>query len=247
LRIDDNRRQILIAKKNLAISDEQFRQKVIETATSAVSAYWELVYAYRNLQIQIEAVDLARKQVESNQRQMEQGILAPVDVVEAETQLDTFEQNIYTAQQALTRAENVLKNLMLQNTQSALWSAALIPVTPLALDPPPLEFQGAVDEAISARPELKQVALSADVNQVSTRYFHEQTKPQADLVVSYSGSGLAGKALAAGPNPFSTATLTTRLNDLSLLAGLTPLPVVSAAASGAPSFLVGGYATSLGI
>jgi HAE1 family hydrophobic/amphiphilic exporter-1 len=245
LKYDDNRRQIQIAKKNQNLTDEQFRQKVIETASQAVAAYWDLVYAVRNLQVQVDSVDLARKQVESNQRQVEQGILAPIDIVEAETQLDTFEQNVYTAQQALTRAENVLKNLMLRERQSALWSAALIPATPLELDPPEVEFQAAVKEALEMRPEVAQSNLSADLNQINTRFFQEQTKPQADLVVSYSSSGLAGKALT-GPSPFSASSLasTALLNQLAILQGLQPLP--PAPASGSPSFLVGSYAQSLG-
>jgi HAE1 family hydrophobic/amphiphilic exporter-1 len=247
LRYDDNRRQIQIAKKNLSISDEQFRQKVIQVATQAVEGYWDLVYAIRNLQIQVEAVDLARKQVESNQRQEAQGILAPIDIVQAENQLDTFEQNIYSAQQALTQAENVLKGLMLPDRSSPLWTAALIPVTPLNLDPPALDYEPALDEALRSRPELAQVKLSADVAQANTRYLHEQTKPQADLVISYSASGLSGKALTGGPNPIltaGTAALTNQVNLLSQLAGIPPIPPSTATLS-APQFLVGGYAQSL--
>ena len=247
LRYDNNRLQIKIAKKNLSISDEQFRQKVILVTTQAVEGYWDLVYAVRNLQIQIEAVDLARKQVESNQRQEAQGILAPIDIVQAENQLDTFEQNIYSAQQSLTQAENVLKALMLQDRSSPLWTAALIPATPLNLDPPELNYEPALQEALRSRPELAQVKLSADVAQANTRYLHEQTKPQADLVISYSASGLSGKALPAGPNPLTAGTiaLTNQVNLLSQLQGLPPLPPTPASTFGAPSFLVGGYAQSL--
>lgn len=247
LRYDDNRRQIKIAKKNLSISDEQFRQKVIQVTTQAVEGYWDLVYAYRNLQIQVDSVDLARRQVESNQRQEAQGILAPIDIVQAENQLDTFEQNIYTAQQSLTQAENVLKGLMLQDLSSPLWRAALIPVTALNLDPPELDYEPALEEAVHSRPELAQVKLSAEVARENSRYFHEQTKPQADLVVSYSAAGLSGKALPAGPNPLTAGTiaLTNQVNLLSQLEGLPPLPPTPASAFGAPGFLVGGYAQSL--
>jgi HAE1 family hydrophobic/amphiphilic exporter-1 len=246
--IDDNRRQIIVAKKNKSITDEQFRQRVIETTTTAVEAYWDLVYAVRNLQIQVEAVDLARKQVESNQRQADQGILAPIDVVEAETQLDTFEQSLYSAQQALTRAENVVKALMLTDRTSPLWRAALIPVTSPVLDPPAADYEPSVQEALMARPEISQTKLSAEVNQTNTQYYKDQTKPQVDLVGSYSLAGLAGTSVSSGPNPFTASTLllTQRVNDLSALQGLQPLPVIPTTAAGAPPFLVGGYGTSLG-
>ena len=46
-----------------------------------------MFYAYNNLQVQLDSVDIARQQDESNRRQQEQGLLAPIDVVAAQTQL----------------------------------------------------------------------------------------------------------------------------------------------------------------
>ena len=70
--------------------------------TQAVDAYWELDYARRKLDVQTEAVRLAEQQYESNRRQAEQGVLAPVDVMAAQTQVANFQQNVFLAQQALT-------------------------------------------------------------------------------------------------------------------------------------------------
>ena len=55
-RFDQPRRQIAIAKKNLSLTDAQFRQRTIETITNVQRAYWDLVFALRNLQIQRDAV-----------------------------------------------------------------------------------------------------------------------------------------------------------------------------------------------
>ena len=56
LRFDNNRRQIEIAKKNLSLTDAQFRQRAIEVISQVEQAYWDLVFALRNLQVQIDAV-----------------------------------------------------------------------------------------------------------------------------------------------------------------------------------------------
>ncbi|MGI8734249.1 MAG: TolC family protein [Pyrinomonadaceae bacterium] len=56
LKFDNHRRLIEIAKKNLSLSDAQFRQRAIETITSVQRAYWDLVFGLRNLQIQRDAV-----------------------------------------------------------------------------------------------------------------------------------------------------------------------------------------------
>jgi HAE1 family hydrophobic/amphiphilic exporter-1 len=111
--IDNNRRQIEIAKKNLSLSDAQFRQKAIDVIVLVEQAYWNLAFALRNLSVQIDAVKQARLQLESNQRQVDKGALAPIDVVAATAQLSNFEQLVYSAQEDVTRAENSLKTLML--------------------------------------------------------------------------------------------------------------------------------------
>ncbi|HKR12164.1 MAG TPA: TolC family protein, partial [Pyrinomonadaceae bacterium] len=56
-KIDDNRRQIEIAKRNLSLTDIQFRQRATDVITRVEEAYWQLVYSLRNLQVQSEAVN----------------------------------------------------------------------------------------------------------------------------------------------------------------------------------------------
>ncbi len=244
---DDARHHIEVAKKNQALSDAQFRQRVTEIVTQAVDAYWDLVYAVRNLDLQLEAVDLARRQVESNGRLEKQGLLAPIDVTEAETQLDNFEQSAYSAQEYLTRAENGLKTLMVGDRLSALWSKALVPETPLNLAAPKVEVAEAVNDAVAHRPELEQIKVSRAINEADSRYYREQTKPQVDLIATYVGNGLAGHVLAAQPNPLTAGTdaIVARINQLSQIEGLAPVPPISFGSGAVPPLLVGGYGQSL--
>jgi outer membrane protein TolC len=244
-RFDNNRRQIEIAKKNLSLTDAQFRQRAIDVISQVEGAYWDLVFSLRNLQVQIDAVKQARLQLESNERLVAKGVLAPIDIVAAQTQITTFEQSVYTAQEGVTRAENTLKTLMLPDRTSPLWSRALTPVTPVSLEAPRVPLEQATTAAIRNRPELAQLKTSADINQIDVRYFREQTKPQVDLVGTYTTVGLAGTLVQANPNAVNnTSALTARVNDLSALAGLAPLPTSSTTSSVAPN-LVGGYTQSL--
>ncbi len=104
-RFDNNRRTIEIAKKNPNLTDAQFRRRAVETIAQTESAYWDLIFALRNLQVQIDAVKQARTQIESNQRLVSKGALAPIEIVSADTQITTFEQNVYTAQESVTTAK----------------------------------------------------------------------------------------------------------------------------------------------
>lgn len=220
-RIDSNRRSIEIAKKNLSLSDSEFRQRAIDVIAAVEQAYWNLAFALRNLQVQIDSVKQARSQLESNQRLVAQGVLAPIDIVAATAQITTFEQNVYIAQETVTRAENTLKTLMLPNRTSETWSRALTPVSPITLDPPRVGVEVAVAEALKNRPEITQLNASADINKIDLDYYRNQTKPQIDLFGTYTSQGLAGTETAAAINP-------------------------TTGVSRVPANLVGGYVSSLG-
>ncbi|MCA1643823.1 MAG: TolC family protein [Acidobacteria bacterium] len=246
LRFDNNRRQIEIAKKNLTLTDAQFRQRVIDVISQIEQAYWDLAFALRNLQVQIDAVKQARVQVESNQRLVAQGVLAPIDIVAAQTQVTTFEQSVYTAQQSVTLAENTLKTLILPDRTAPLWARAITPVTPVNLEAPRVPVEAAVQAALESRPDLAQLRTSGSINDVNVRYFRDQTRPQFDLVGTYTTQGLAGTFIPRTTTTSSTTSaLTARVNQLSAIEGLGPLPTTTGATTTVAPNLVGGYGQSL--
>src|SRR2546430_7675275 len=115
LRFDLPRRQIEVAKKNLSLTDAQFRQRAIEVITTVQRSYWDLVFALRNLQIQRDSLTDARAQLEHNRRVVAEGSLAPIDVVAAETQVANFEQAEFIALEDVNRTGNNLKNMIAEN------------------------------------------------------------------------------------------------------------------------------------
>jgi outer membrane protein TolC len=247
LRFDDARHRIAIAKKSKELTDEQFRQRVIDVVTVATRGYWDLDYAVRQYQSQIDAVRLALLQKESNERQVQQGVLAPIDVVAAVTQVSTFEQNVYLAQEALTRAENALKELILPNRTDLLWSAALIPTTPVEASYAASSMEDGLAAALKKRPEVSEARIASEANSIDTRLYRDQTKPQLDFVGTFTAAGLAGHPVPPGPSPFTAGfqPLIERLNVLSNSAGLPPLDLSGLSSSSPPANLVGGYSQSL--
>jgi HAE1 family hydrophobic/amphiphilic exporter-1 len=244
LRFDSNRRQIEIARKNLSLTDAQFRQRAIETITSVQRAYWDLVFALRNLQVQRDAVRDSRAQLEHNQRMVNEGALAPIDVVAAEAQVASFEQTLFGSLEEVSRAENNLKNLIAVNRQSELWSLSIIPTDSVDLVPPDISLPDAMKAALENRPELQQATAAQEINQIDQKYFREQTKPAIDLVGSYGLVGLAGTP-SGGVNPFSSSSVQLReaVNRLLANAGFETLPPLPEQTI--PPTLLGGYDQSL--
>jgi HAE1 family hydrophobic/amphiphilic exporter-1 len=157
-----------------------------------------------------------------------------------------FEQNVYVAQEGVTKAENNLKLLMLPERTAPLWTKALLPTTAVDLDVPHVELNEALSTALASRPELEQVARSSEINKINQKFFNDQLKPQVDLFGVYTSAGLAGSVAQNGPNPFTAGTiaLTERVNQLSQMAGLPTLPPTQSFGT-IPDLLVGGSGQSL--
>jgi len=226
LRFDNNRRLIEIAKKNLSLTDAQFRQRAIETITSVQRAYCDLVFALRNLQVQKDAFRDSRIQLEHNQRLVSEGSLAPIDVVAAEAQVAGFEQSLFSSLEEVSRSENNLKNLIAENHEADIWTVSIVPTDSVDLVVPEISLPEALKAAMATRPELQQSNLAREINQIDQKYFKEQRKPAIDLVGSYGMIGLAGSISSSSINPLtaSSTQIRERVDLLSRLQGLEPLP-----------------------
>ena len=186
----------------------------------------------------------SRAQLEHNQRLVTEGSLAPIDVVAAEAQVAGFEQSVFSALEEVSRSENNLKNLIAVNRRADLWNVSVFPTDSVDLAPPQISLPEALKAAMDNRPELQQSTVAREINQIDQKYFREQTKPGIDLVGSYGMVGLAGLLSSTAINPItsSSVALRDRVNLLSQLEGLPPLPIVTSQFS--PD-LLGGYGKSL--
>ncbi|MEP7340493.1 MAG: TolC family protein [Acidobacteriota bacterium] len=252
--IDPARRQIKLAKKRLDLSDSQFRQRAIEIISQVQRAYWDLVFARRDREIKSESVDLARTQLEHNQRLVEAGSLAPADIISARVELERRNDEAEAALEAIQRAENAIKALMLQPDKTELWNSELVPVEKPQVDSNiGLPLEDATRLAMQNRPEMEQYRLRGDLNKIDVDFFRDQAKPQVDFFVNYGTVGLAGSPLT-GDNFFtaSSRTTTERINQLITYVNMqqnSPNPPISLipppASSSLPDFLIGGNGQSL--
>lgn len=248
---DQDRRTIEIAKRNLSLTDTQFRQRTIETIATVQRAYWDLTYALRNLQVQRDSVKDAKQQLEHNRRLVQEGQLAQIDIVAAETQVANFEQSVYDALNSVAQAENNLKNLIAKDKDDVLWTASVVPVDPVDLTAPTTTLPEALDVALQNRPELEINQTQKDINAIDQRFFREENKPRIDLVAGYSITGAAGRLNPDVSNPFGSInttdsfnTIIDRVNAISAttnpgLTPLTPLPPSNINQS-LPDNLIGG-------
>src|SRR4029078_393902 len=150
---------------------------------------------------------------------------APIDAVATETQVANFEQAEFAALEDVNRTENNLKNMIAENRQAKIWNLSIIPTDQVDLTAPQLSLPDAMTAAIQNRQELKQSDLAREINLLDQTLYRDQTKPAINLVGSYGMIGNAGtQVTGANPLTASNDALRARVNELSVLSGLQPVP-----------------------
>jgi outer membrane protein len=202
------RRNILIAKNNRKIADLVFVNQAITTVTSAITAYWELVYARENVKVQQQAVAVSEKLYNDNKKQLEIGTMAPLDVTRAASEVASDRQNLIVAQTTQLQDEQVLKNAMTKNPLAPnLINVEIIP-TDLPTPPAATEsasFEDAIQEAFVKRPDLQEQVYNLKNSGIEVRATKNALLPTLTLSGQYSSSGLAGNSPITG-TPIVTAT-----------------------------------------
>jgi HAE1 family hydrophobic/amphiphilic exporter-1 len=243
---DNERAQLRIRQKQEIQSRADFETRAIDVITRAESAYWDLAAAIEDAVVAEYGVRLAREQHERNQRQVNAGTLAPVELSASEAELQRRIDTYVSAIGVITIAENQLKTLLLSSNTDPLWSVRFTPVDRRPADAKVTDLLEATNLALKQRPELRSLASRVEQNEEQKRLAASAGKPQLNVVAGYSNTGLAGTALPSAGGGFLTAfqPLFSRVNELSALAGLPPLPPPSTG-GGVPPAFIGGYGTAL--
>jgi outer membrane protein len=192
-----NRRNILIAKNNRKLADYVFAAQAITTVTSTITAYWELVFARANVEVQQQAVATSQRLYGDNKKQLEIGTMAPLDVTRAEAQLATDQQNLIIAQTAKLQDEQILKNAISKDPLAANFINVEVIPTDKATPPEATEaasFEESIKEAFQKRPELLEQQINITNGAIDVRATGIALRPTATLFAQYTSQGLAGNS-----------------------------------------------------
>jgi outer membrane protein len=191
-----NNRFIRIAKNNKTISDEAFRNQVIATVSQIQNIYWDLVNAYEDVKVRERSVGLADRTLSDNKKQVEIGTLAPIEIVRAESEVATRNQELIVARTNLQLQQTLMKNAIARNLNDA--TLAALPVIPsdvmvmgaITDDTRPPEDM--VKDALANRPDIRQSRIDLTNRDISKSAAKNGLLPSLDLFAFYGGAGLGG-------------------------------------------------------
>jgi outer membrane protein TolC len=242
---DGERTQILVRRKLSDDSQVIFEERVIDIVTQVSQAYWNLVAAREDVQVETEAVRLAQEQLNQNERQIKAGTLAPVEVYGSQAELERRRDTLFAAVSVVTQAENNLKTLLLPDRQDPFWNKEILPVDDRLLTPSgAAELSEAVSSAMKQRPELRDIRYRQDANLLQRRLDQNQTLPQVNLSGLYTNQGLAGTLSTSASNPFDTL-LGSVYQQINIISGIVGIPPIAPPSYTLPPNVIGGYGTAV--
>jgi outer membrane protein len=190
-----NTRFIQIAKNNREISDVAFRWQITNTVDQIENMYWDLVYAYENVRVQKEQLAFAQKTLSDNQKQVEIGTLAPIEVVRAQSTVASNQQTLTLALTNLQLQQLLVKNALSRTlVDPVLADAEVIPTSTMELpaQEPVVPTQDLVNDALGHRPELAEARINLSNTDISNKAIRSALLPSLDLFAYYQGTGLGG-------------------------------------------------------
>lgn len=189
-------RQLLVARNSYSMSEQDFVSQVTTIITSVLNSYWDLVFADEDIKVKETALKLAQIVLDQNRIQAQVGTMAPLDVVQAEAEVASRNQQLVVSRYNRKITEEQLKKLLSSRTDPGLIPATIVPLSkPDAPKPPVSDVTQAIQRALEIRPEIKRQQLDQENKQIQIKYTKNQLKPTLDLQASYSQNGLGGDTI----------------------------------------------------
>ena len=193
--------EILVASNNLGVSEENLRSILMTTVFNVESAYWNLVYSIENLDVRRQSLQLAKDLLEKNQRSVEIGTLAPMEILSAQAEVATREADLIQAETQIKSNEDQLKLLLGIKGEEDKAITALVPKDKPTYVPREVRLDEALAAAIQNRTELKVGELGIRNDRINLSVARNQVLPDLNLSASYSSPGIDGTRLIYDLSP----------------------------------------------
>ena len=187
--LDVNLTPITVAKISSEISVKELETTISDVFLNVETAYWNLVAAKKNLELANTTLDLSKDLQRRNEIQVEVGVLPPVAVTEAKSEVARNEVGVIVADNALKAAEDNLKNILAISITQKI-DATDEPTTVVKT----YDESQTLNEALEKRPEVAQAKLDIESKETLKKFYSNQRLPSLSVQASVQLQGLGGSA-----------------------------------------------------
>ncbi len=197
-KFDANRQQIETSKNNEIIADLGLRERIAITTQAVRNAYFDLIGAIEGQKVARQSLDLALESLKNNNTRVEVGMMAPIDIIEAEAEVAANEENLINADARIKTVEDRLRALILNRATPDFWILRLEPTDAPSMTPIAIDVEGAIANALANRTDIARVKKELENTDLGIKLGRNQQLPGLDVTANYNVIGVAGTQFVFG-------------------------------------------------
>ena len=181
-----NRAIITIAKLNVDMSNEEFRQTVMDVLTEVVKTYWQLVMEREFEFIARQDVEMAEEVYRRESVRLERGISTKLDADRALAAAEMRRSDLLRAQTRIKMISDQLKLLL--NLPEGV--PEIFPLSKPQMKPHKVDIGEALAKALKNRPELQRAQKAVGVSKARKDLANHNRLPKLNAVLRMTKNGL---------------------------------------------------------
>ena len=209
LLIDSNRYGVQAAERTRQIADLTLEQRIATTRNAVQQAYLSLIAAIEGFKVAQQNMDLAQETLKNFRLRVAVGVSADIEVIQAEAQVASNEEQVVVAEASIATAEDALRALMVDPARADYWQIHLQPSDTIAAAPHPIDVDAAIRNALASRLDLIAARRQQDITSLGLRLDENLTRPDVSFNLGYTAQGTGGTQFNFGsgfPPPIVSRT-----------------------------------------
>lgn len=193
-----NRAQIHQAKLARTTAEADQLTQAQTMVRDIVTAYWDVLFAKRDLANKHQSVELAKQQLDRTTAQVRAGRLAAVEAKAVEQSLAQRETDVILAENRLLESSLALRTLMGQEFADRETLGVLPGTDPTAfVEAETVDTQAAIDSALTNNPQVRQLEIALTSKRIDEVVQANNRLPQLDFTGTFAPSG---RSVDSSPN-----------------------------------------------
>lgn len=186
-----NLAEVRLLRQNTLAAKHELKTVALRVMRDVANAYYELAFAQQNVDVKREAVAVAANLVRENQRRLDEGRMAPIDVTQAQSRLSEAQEELVIAKNFLAQRRNTLRELTKDSFNPEEAGELVVDREFVRAVAPAVSREAALAELFAHNPTYLQSMELAKIEDIRIAYAKNQRWPRIDLKASYGYNGLS--------------------------------------------------------
>ncbi len=182
---DNQTALIRAARKQEEASSLVVESKAADLAAKVKAGYWDLVFAWQDIEVKRISLKLAQKLLEETQEKINAGKLADVELFRPQSEVARREESLISAERTIGLAEDLIKILL----NSDDWNVSIQPTDLPNVTIKEYDLETVLNNSLKNRPDLKAAMLTTEATKISLLHSEDKTRSSLSLLGSVGISG----------------------------------------------------------